>query len=299
MNVTQSLPVISSSVVLLFSALVFRRYIARGGAHLLLWGIGLAMFGVSSLAEVYSAGAWHPTVFRLWYLGGAVLNAAWLGQGTVYLLRGQHLPNVLISLVLGYAVASGVVVMVGRLLGVSPGILGLLVAIAGFGLTLILHRRWVYRWNSQRLAMGLTLLLVAGSLLATYFVFSIPLNDAHFDVHQTLSAQYRELLPQGATIRRLTPVFNIYGLLTIVGGALYSAWLLWRKEIAPHRVVGNLFIALGALSLAFASTLVRFGLGDYLYVGELVAATLMFAGFVLATTPLAATRHALHGVDAS
>jgi hypothetical protein len=42
-------------------------------------------------------------------------------------------------------------------------------------------------------------------------------------------------------------------------------------------------IAVGALSIAFASTLTRLGLGAYLYLGELLAATLMFAGFLLAT----------------
>lgn len=85
-------------------------------------------------------------------------------------------------------------------------------------------------------------------------------------------------------MRRLTPIFNIYGLITLVGGALYSAWLLWRKEIVPNRVIGNVLIAAGALALGFASTLVRLGLGDYLYVAELIAAVFMFAGFLLATS---------------
>lgn len=78
----------------------------------------------------------------------------------------------------------------------------------------------------------------------------------------------------------------------VVGGALYSTWLLWRKEIVPHRVAGNLLIAMGTLSLAFASTLVRLGIGDYLYVGEFTAATLMFAGFVLATARVPVMREA-------
>ena len=235
MTATQTLPFVSSAVIGVFAALVFLRYRQRGGTHLLVWGIGLVMFGIASFAEAYSALAWHPTAFRLWYLNGAILNAAWLGQGTVFLLARRR------------AVAR-------TLLGV----------------------------------------LAAGSLVAAYLVFVTPLNAARFTPAEPLSAQYREtttpsgdvrpgILPRGATVRRITPLFNIYGTVTLVGGALYSAWLLYRKEIAPQRVVGNVLIAAGALSLAAASTLVRLGLADVLYLAELAAAVVMFAGFLLAT----------------
>ncbi len=39
-------------------------------------------------------------VFRLWYLFGAILVAAWLGQGTVYLLVKPRWANILM-IVLG------------------------------------------------------------------------------------------------------------------------------------------------------------------------------------------------------
>jgi hypothetical protein len=50
-------------------------------------------------------------------------------------------------------------------------------------------------------------------------------------------------------------------------------------------VVGNVLIAAGALSIGLASTLTRLGYGGYLYLGELVAALLMFAGFLMAAAP--------------
>ncbi len=218
------LPVASALVIIAFAVSVFRRYAQRRGSHLLLWGAGLAMFGVANLAEAYSAVAWHPAVFRLWYLNGAILNAAWLGQGTVLLLSKR-----------------------------------------------------------KSLARVLLWTLIAGTLAATALVFTTPLNEARFTVREPLSAQYREILPPGAVVRKLTPLFNIYGLVTLVGGALYSAWLLSRKEIAPQRVAGNLLIAFGALALAAASTQLRLGLADYLYPAELVAAAMMFAGFLLAS----------------
>jgi len=79
----------------------------------------------------------------------------------------------------------------------------------------------------------------------------------------------RGLLPLGAPVRLTTPFFNIYGLLTLVGGAIYSAYLFWRKRVLPNRVIGNILIAAGALLIGTASTLTRLGYGQFLYLGEL------------------------------
>jgi hypothetical protein len=83
--------------------------------------------------------------------------------------------------------------------------------------------------------------------------------------------------------RVLTPFFNVYGLLTLVGGAIYSAYIFLRKRIMPNRVIGNVLIASGALMPGIGGLLSRWGLGGYLYAGELLGAILMFAGFIMAT----------------
>jgi hypothetical protein len=90
--------------------------------------------------------------------------------------------------------------------------------------------------------------------------------------------------------RVLTPFFNMYGLLTLVAGALYSAWIFLRKRIMPNRVLGNVLIASGALMPGIGGLLNRLGMGGYLYVGELLGAILMFAGFVAATNVPAAAK---------
>src|SRR5207247_3298387 len=146
----------------------------------------------------------------------------------------------------------------------------------GQGTVYLLSRR-------KRLAVGTLLMLLAASLAAAYLVFAEPLNAGAYDPRMPLGVQYRAILPSGAAVRKLTPVFNIYGTFTLIGGALYSSWLLWRKEIVPGRVIGNLLIAAGGLSLALVSTLARLGSGGLLPVAELVGAGLMFAGFLLAT----------------
>ncbi len=233
MNVNTVLPFISSIIMIAFAADVFRRYGRRPThAHLLVWGIGLTMFGIGSVAEAISAIFWSPVVFFCWYVFGAALNAGWIGQGTMYLL---------------------------------------------------VRRSWVN---------VLTAILVIGSVVAGILMLTTPLDASHFSPNLPLSEQYRFIMPQGAPVRLTTPFFNIYGLLTLVGGALYSAFLFWRKRILPNRVVGNVLIAAGALSIGFASTLTRLGFGGYLYIGELVAAITMYAGFVLASQPAAVEERA-------
>ena len=282
MNSTQLFPLASSVIILVFATLVLRRFAARRSSHLLVWGIGLLMFGVASLAEAYSTLAWHPLAFRLWYLAGAALSAAWIGQGSVHLLAGAKLPNLLLALILGYAAAAVLFLSLSRL-GIGAGVVAALIAFQGLIFAGVLWRRIVRRWNPARLAMLLTWVLIAGSIVAAYLVFSLPLNPAGFNPAEPLSAQYREILPPAAGVRKVTPVLNIYGTIALVGGALYSAWLLWRKETMPHRVVGNVLIAVGAMLIACTSAMVRLGLADYLYVGQLLAAGLMFSGFLLAS----------------
>jgi hypothetical protein len=257
MSVNHILPFLSTAIMLVFTVSVLQRFFVRRQPHFLFWGIGLAMFGAGSFAEAYLALAWNKWVFFVWYLFGAALNAAWLGHGTLYLL---------------------------------------------------VRKKWVH---------AVTVVLVLGSLFAGYLMLqTMPkLDEAVFTTDRIISEQYgtkaleagepvpagaqtitttyrgeevtavRGILPLGTPVRLTTPFFNIYGLLTLVGGAIYSAYLFWRKRVMPNRVIGNVLIAAGALLIGFASTLTRLGYGEYLYLGELFSAILMFAGFRFAARP--------------
>ena len=100
MNVMNTwLPFASSIISFIFAFLVLRRYLVRRGPHLLLWGIGMVFYGTGGFCEgYYGAFGWNPLIFRLWYLFGAMLVAAWLGQGTVYLLAKRKWANGLMLL---------------------------------------------------------------------------------------------------------------------------------------------------------------------------------------------------------
>jgi hypothetical protein len=136
-----------------------------------------------------------------------------------------------------------------------------------------------------RLAWVLTGILAAASLLAGILVLASPLTSAagSYQVTQAISSQYKGILSRGTLTIILTILLNIYGTLTLVGGAVYSAVIFWRKRVLLQRMVGNLLIALGAMAPAMAGSFVRLGLVDMLYLSELVGVVIMYIGFLQAT----------------
>ena len=103
------LPFISSLLSFVFAFVILKRYRERRGPHQLLWGIGMVFYGIGGFCEAYyGAIGWSPFIFRLWYLCGAILVAAWLGQGTVYLLAKRRWAHILMVLAgSGLALCSG------------------------------------------------------------------------------------------------------------------------------------------------------------------------------------------------
>lgn len=220
------LPILSTLVTFAFTVAVFNRFRDRHGAHLLLWSIGLLLYGLGTLTEVISLFTFSPLALKLWYLSGAMLTAAWLGQGTINLLVRKR--------------------------GVAP---------------------------------TLNYILLAVSILAVVLVLLAPITPAaaSFNTSQPLSAQYKDILTRSGAIVLLTILMNTYGTFTLVGGAIYSAFIFWRKRILFNRMIGNILIAAGAILPAMGGTFVQRGLPDFLYLSEFLGAILMFIGFIQAT----------------
>ncbi|MGE5461743.1 MAG: hypothetical protein ACM3PS_00210, partial [Syntrophothermus sp.] len=123
-------------------------------------------------------------------------------------------------------------------------------------------------------AMTLTWVLLGVSILAFILVMIAPVTSTAYDVTRPASEQYREVFSRSGLVILLTILLNIYGTLTLVGGAIYSAYLFWRKKILVNRMFGNILIAVGALSPAMGGSLLRAGLTDMLYLSELIGAIL-------------------------
>jgi hypothetical protein len=220
------LPILTTIITFIFAASVFSRFRTRHGAHLLFWGIGLVLYGLGALTEVILLFTFNATALKLWYLCGAMLTAAWLGQGTVNLL---------------------------------------------------VRRRGV--------ATMLNYVLIIVSLLAIVLVFMAPITSAaaRYNLSVPLSSQYKDILTRSGLVTLLTILLNVYGTLTLVGGAIYSAYIFWRKRILFNRMVGNILIAAGAILPAMGGTFIQMGLPDFLYLSEFLGAILMYVGFLQAT----------------
>jgi hypothetical protein len=220
------LPILTTIITFIFAAAVFSRFRVKHGAHLLLWGIGLVLYGIGALTEVILLFTFNALALKLWYLCGAMLTAAWLGQGTINLL---------------------------------------------------VRRRGV--------ATTLNYALLIVSALAVVMVFMAPITPAAVSYHPALavSSQYQDILTRSGIITLLTILLNIYGTITLVGGAIYSAFIFWRKHVLFNRMVGNILIAIGALMPVMGGSFIRMGLPDFLYLSEFLGVILMYVGFLQAT----------------
>ncbi len=135
-----------------------------------------------------------------------------------------------------------------------------------------------------RAAQVTTWVLTAISILAFILVILAPTLPASYNVTLPASEQYKDILTRSGLTILLTILLNIYGTLTLVGGAIYSAFLFWRKKILANRMFGNVLIAAGALSPAMGGSLLKAGYTDMLYISEFIGAILMFIGFVMSTS---------------
>jgi hypothetical protein len=76
----------------LFTVLVFGRWLSRRKPQHLLWSFALLVWTLAVLAETLAAyqGAWTPLTYRGYYVFGALLVAAWLGAGSLYLVASAR-----------------------------------------------------------------------------------------------------------------------------------------------------------------------------------------------------------------
>jgi hypothetical protein len=144
--------------------------------------------------------------------------------------------------------------------------------------------------RKRGVAHALSIILLFVSMLSVIGVLMARVDGSQFNPHLAVSSQYKSMIERNGLLIGLTVFLNIYGTLWLIGGALWSAYLFARKQVLPHRVLGNILIAVGALLPAGAGTLIRLGLSDWLYVSELLGAAIMFAGFVAATASQPVTR---------
>lgn len=218
------IPIATTLVALAFSAELFRRWRERGGAHHAWFCIGALTYAAGTITEsTTTLFGWHETVFRLWYVTGALMGGAPLAQGATYLHVKKHVADVL------------------------------------------------------------SFILVTAILAGAVLVFASPINHALVEPYR-LSGKVLEW----NWVRMISPFINTYAFVMLVGGAVRSALQYAKKPDERHRMVGNVFIAVGALLPGIGGTFTRFGYVEVLYVTEFVGLCLIWMGYrkvVGGTTP--------------
>jgi hypothetical protein len=210
------IPIATTVVAIVFTGVLLRRWRERrSGPHLLWWALGAATFAAGTIAEsATTLFGWNETVFRWWYVTGALLGGAPLAQGTVYLLLPRH----------------------------------------------IAHR--------------LSAALLTAIVTATVCVYASPVNAALAEPHRLSGAVF-----EWQWVRGFSPFINLYALIFLVGGAIWSAYRYAGAPETRHRATGNALIAVGGLLPGIGGTFTRFGLVEVLYVTEFVGLALIIAGF--------------------
>src|SRR4029078_1510073 len=166
----------------------------------------------SGCEAIAAPGGWNETLYRTWYLTGAVWTAGWLGLGTAFLLGRTRF---------GYCVAlclflAGLFTFLARsrpeyagagalplLYFLAAGILALAVAVE----TYFQNERWPV------LAAG----AVVGATVLS-FVLTVPatLPPPAFAVDPTTGVPVGDIIP--ARLRLLTPFMNITGSFALILG---------------------------------------------------------------------------------
>jgi hypothetical protein len=95
--VTVAVSLIATLITFVFAGLVLRQYLQRPRSYRLVWTAALVCYGAATgvqfIAEIFG---WSTASFRLWYLFGGLLTAAYLGQGTAFLLLPRRVASVLL-----------------------------------------------------------------------------------------------------------------------------------------------------------------------------------------------------------
>ncbi len=100
-------PLIVAAVSLAFGAVVLSQWARRRRPQQAVWSFALLVASVAAFAFVLFEGTGSELLFRLYYICGALLAAAYLGMGSLYLILSRRVADLVLA---ALAVASALAV---------------------------------------------------------------------------------------------------------------------------------------------------------------------------------------------
>lgn len=303
------LPLGSSILSFLFAGLVFDQWLQRRRAFQLVWALGLTWYGIGAGTEFLgTAIGWNSGLYRAWYLFGALLVAAYLGAGTVYLLSRSSF-----GYFAAFAVFSGGLFaqlsqlrLVKEGLPAPQGAVDLVIEITTVSAVAIIVTTAARRRLTGHVVMAL---LVVATAIGAFLVIAAPLPAPGYALDPLTHVPVGTAMP--GYLRIMSGPFNIAGAFCLVFGAIYSAYVYMPKRkvlsvrFGALAVVVNLFaslpravmallqgklnsrvpatilIALGGFIPSLTSGLNRFGITWAFFLGEFLGVVFIFAGFLI------------------
>jgi hypothetical protein len=89
------------------------------------------------------------------------------------------------------------------------------------------------------------------------------------------------------SIRLVSPFVNSFAALFLIGGAIYSAIIYFRRPETKNRAIGNVLIAIGAILPGVGGMYSRMGMTEALYIGELIGIIFIWSGYRFCQRPAA------------
>ncbi len=231
-----AIPLATSVVSFLFALTLLDQFLERRGPHQIVWTVGLTLYGVASLLQsLWGAGVYVEMVFRLWYLTGAMLVAAYLGMGSVYLHVPRRAAHVVLAVLL-------LLTAVSALLAVAVSLQGDVALLAGKPLASIVPGTESLRFYPGYVGLLTAILNVLGSLFlvgsAIYsaIVFARRRAPAYRVISNALIAIGAFVSAAGGTLER----FNLpqpHTLALLLGVVIiYMGFLRSREVFVVYRV---------------------------------------------------------------
>jgi hypothetical protein len=131
----------------------------------------------------------------------------------------------------------------------------------------------VYLLLPRKTANILSAIVVPFVLVAALFVLLTPVDTSLAEEHR-LSGNVIEW----TWVRGFSPFVNTYAAVFLIGGAIYSA-MKYSEQGNTNRMLGNIFIAGGAILPGIGGSFTRAGYTEVLYVTEFIGIILIYIGY--------------------
>lgn len=114
------IPIATSLFCIFFFIELFQHWRKHRAHHVLWWTIGIFFYGAGTVTEsIHAIAGYSPALFRIWYILGALLGAAPLAQGTVYLVMKKKKADILAVILTTVIAIASILVILSPLQAVS------------------------------------------------------------------------------------------------------------------------------------------------------------------------------------